>query len=71
MKEPKWTAAKVYMQSRNGDPISDIDLDVAIRELTPVVELLSELGPRFEFMWFDLFQSLEKFKSYKYYRNNK
>lgn len=52
--------AEVYNKVQRGDPISDGELAGAIEDLKEHVDFLHELGERFHFAWWDLFNCREK-----------
>jgi predicted nucleic acid-binding protein len=57
--------ATVYQALRRGDSIPDRDLDTAIQELLPAVNLLRLLGPTFHLAWKELFESLTLMQGYQ------
>ena len=56
--------AVVYAKYRNGDPISDGELNLAIPAIKEHAEFLRLLGERFHFVWLDLYNCFIAFESF-------
>ena len=55
----------------HGDAISDEDIEFAIKTLTPVVNVLHELGPVYKLAWKELYFDLDKFITFQKARKEK
>jgi hypothetical protein len=61
----------IYDKLRNGDSISDEELENAIPYLEDKVEFLSILGDKFHFAWRDLYNDLQTLKSFRQLRKER
>ena len=65
------TLNETYQKLRDGDPISDEELNFMIKTLKPIEKGLRELGERFYFTWRQIADDVRRLEDYKQARKEK